>query len=258
MSTALVTLQRGISSEALKIKRTWAFWLSVLAPLSIVGMNFLVFYFKGDRIVKPGQDPWGLWAGNNFSITAQLLVPLFLALITALVNGMEHNSLGWKQLYAAPVPRWSVFLNKFLLLLGLVVLTYATFLVGVLLGGYALGYTRPHLKFQDYHHVATISLAAFRILVASLFIFTLQFYISFRFKSIAMGIGLGILFTLAFLVASRWEHIGYYPYSWPSFAAMAFYAQEKAVFIPQMWYSLGSSLFLLLIGVWESIKRQVF
>ncbi|MGV3540209.1 MAG: hypothetical protein ACO1OQ_10385, partial [Rufibacter sp.] len=115
----------------------------------------------------------------------------------------------------------------------------------------------PDLGFQEYHHVQSISLGAFRIFVASLFIFTLQFCLSFRFKSIALSIGLGIMFTLAFLIGSRWEHIGYYPYSWPSMAAAAYYAKEASWFTAHMWYSSSGSLLLLLFGIWESSRRQI-
>ncbi|WP_210488668.1 ABC transporter permease [Rufibacter aurantiacus] len=256
-TTAILYVRRGLSAEALKIKHTWALRLAMLAPLSVVGMTFLVFFFKGHLILKPGSDPWFAWAGNNFMATAQLLVPLFLALLTALVNGTEHQSGGWKQLYALPVPRWSVFLNKYLLLLALVSLAYVTFGLGMLGGGYLLGWLRPDLGFQNYYHVQSISLGAFRIFVGSLFIFTLQFCLSFRFRSIGMSIGLGILFTLAFLIGSRWEHIGYYPYSWPTFSAIAFQAKSATWFVPQMWYSLGSSGLLFLVGLWDSCRREI-
>ncbi|KAA3438349.1 ABC transporter permease [Rufibacter hautae] len=257
MNTALTFASRGLSAEALKIKHTWALWLALLAPLSIVGMTFLVFFFKGHLFLKSNSDPWLVWATNNFLATAQLLVPLFLALLTALVNGTEHQSGGWKQLYALPVPRWTVFLNKYLLLLALVILAYGTFWLGMLGGGYLLGWLRPELGFQNFHHVQSISLGAFRILVGSLCIFTLQFCLSFRFKSIALSIGLGILFTLAFLIGSRWEHIGYYPYSWPTFSAAAFQAKGSAWFVPQMWYSLAASGLVFLVGLWDSCRREV-
>jgi hypothetical protein len=256
MNTAMTYLGRGVSAEALKIKNTWALWLAVLAPLSIVGMTFLVFFFRGHLILKPGTNPWLMWAGNNFAATCQLLVPLFLALITALVNGTEHQSGGWKQLYALPVPKGWVFLNKFLLQLGLVVLACVVFWAGIVAGGYLLGLVRPSLGFQHFHHVQSISLNAFRLLVGSLFIFTLQFCISFRFKSIAMSIGLGILFTLAFLIGSSWEHIGYYPYSWPYFSAVNLLG-EAPLFVSQMGYSLAGSMVLFLLGLWDSCQKQI-
>ncbi|GGK69379.1 ABC transporter permease [Rufibacter glacialis] len=257
MSTITTYLGRGVSAEALKLKHTWALWLSLLAPLSIVSMTFLVFFFKGHLLLKPGSDPWFFWATNNFLATSQLLLPLFLALLTALVNGTEHQSGGWKQLYTQPVPKWSVFLNKYLLVLGLVVLSFVTFWVGLLVGGYFLGLLRPELGFQKYHHEQEITLAIFRILVASLFVFTLQFCLCFRCKSIALSIGLGILFTMAFLIGSRWEHIGYYPYSWTYFASAAFSARTTEFFVPQMWYSLVGSLGLFALGLWDSCRRQI-
>ncbi|MFC6999532.1 ABC transporter permease [Rufibacter roseus] len=257
MELAYSFLVRGFSAEALKIKRTWALWLSLLAPLSVVSMNFLVFFFRGDKLLKLGEDPWPLWAGNNFNITGQLLLPLFLTLITALVNGAEHNSHGWKQLYALPLPKWSVFLNKYLLQLGLVLLSSITFILGLFAAGYLLGVVRPDLGFLEFHHLQSVIFGALRIFIGSLFVFTAQFYISFRFKSIAMSIGLGILFTVAFLIGARWEHIGYYPYSWPAFSAMAFYAKQTSLFIPEMWYSLAGSIVLLLIGIWDSARRQI-
>ncbi|RNI27859.1 hypothetical protein EFA69_17335 [Rufibacter immobilis] len=257
MEATYTFLRCGVSAEALKIKNSWAFWLSLLAPLSIVSMNFLVFYFKGDRILKPGVDPWFTFAGNNFTATAQLLAPMFLALITALVNGIEHHANGWKQLYAAPMPRWMVFLNKYLLVLGLVLLTFCTFCLGLFAAGYLLGWLKPALGFQYYDHVQSISLGGFRVFIGSLFIFTLQFCISYRFKSIGLSIGLGILFIMAFLIGSRWEYIGYYPYSWPYFSASAFYMKASAVFVPQMWYSLGSSIALLVLAICHSVKKQV-
>ncbi|WP_207430850.1 ABC transporter permease [Sabulibacter ruber] len=255
METTVTYLRRGLSAESLKIKNSWALWLSVLAPLSVVGMTFLVFFFRGDRILKPGADPWFHWVGNNFMATSQLLLPMFLALVTALVNGIEHNSYGWKQLYAAPVPKWTVFVNKYLLLLWLTLVSFVTFWAGLLAAGYLLGFLKPEFGFQHYQHVAHISIGAFRIFLASLFILTLQFCISFQFRNIAVSIGSGIMFVLAFLIGSSWEHIGYYPYSWPFFAANTSTSKEAHLFVPQMWYSLGCSAALLVLGTWYSSKR---
>ncbi|WP_205501037.1 ABC transporter permease [Rufibacter psychrotolerans] len=257
METTITYLRRGASAEALKIKNSWALWLSLLAPLSVVGMTFLVFFFRGDRILKPGTDPWFIWMTNNFMATSQLLIPLFLALVTALVNGIEHNSFGWKQLYAAPVPKWTVFLNKYLLLLGLTLVSFATFWAGVLAAGYVLGFLKPEFGFQHYYHVQSISVGIFRIFIGSLFILTLQFCISFRCKSIAVSIGSGILFVLAFLIASSWEYIGYYPYSWPYFAALASTTKQASFFVPQMGYSLAGSAVLLALGTWHSGRSIV-
>ena len=64
------------------------------------------------------------------------MMPLLIALVTALLNGIEHSDKQWKHLFALPVPRWAVYFAKLIVAQGLIltstlVLALFTAIVGV-------------------------------------------------------------------------------------------------------------------------------
>ncbi|KAA9331658.1 hypothetical protein F0P96_15610 [Hymenobacter busanensis] len=221
-------LRRALSADVLRLKRTPALWLTLASGAFPVALTFLIFYFKGEYLLKPGQDPWPTYLMQSWQTACALLLPLFVVLLTGLVLNVENKAVAWKHVYAQPVGRGAVFGSKLLVLMGLNALAMLAYTVILLGSGLLLGLLRPSLHFQD-HAVpllATVTLL-WHTYIATLGILAIQYVASLWWRSFATPVALGMGATIAALTLMRWEHIDWVPYATPLLAL------QKAASVPK-------------------------
>ncbi|MBC8083466.1 MAG: ABC transporter permease, partial [Hymenobacter sp.] len=144
---ALTQLGRALAADYTKLRRTAVLWLALGGGALPVLLNFLIFYFKGSLIVKPGTNPWPLYVGMSWQTASVLLLPLFVVLLSGLVVNIENRAGGWKHLLAQPVGRGAVFGSKLLALLALNAVAQLVYVLLLLAAGVVLGWVRPELGF---------------------------------------------------------------------------------------------------------------
>jgi hypothetical protein len=98
----LMSLVRALHAELLKLKRTLAFRVVFVLPLLIALLQF--FVILRTKTYACGFNLWQTHPTNSFQIWAVFMMPLLIALVTALLNGIEHSDKQWKHLFALPVP----------------------------------------------------------------------------------------------------------------------------------------------------------
>lgn len=257
MLLSLPSLSRSLSAETLKLKNTLALLAAAGAPLFIISLSFLIFYFKGHEMLKPGENPWLPYTRHSLQVWAMLFMPLFISLVAALVCAVEHQSNTWKQLYSLPLPRWTVYGAKLLVFVGLIFASMALLLVLNQAGGYLLGLLRPGLGFQHFSILPDAAKIIAKITLAATGIMAIQFYVSFRFRNFVFPIGLGFVLTVAAMVLLRWEHLHYYPYIYPFFSFTNSNPQDIAIFSTEVWRGLGVFAVVSGLGLLETGRRDV-
>ena len=75
----------ALSAELLKIKRTLAFWLTLLAPLPVALMLLMIFLQQGEQIGQR-ENRWYSLSHNSLVIWGLLMLPLFVTLGDRLVE----------------------------------------------------------------------------------------------------------------------------------------------------------------------------
>jgi len=250
-------ISRSLSAEMLKLKNTFALWMAILAPCALISMFFLAFWSKGEHLVLKGLGPWISFGFQNFAIYTQLLLPIFIALLTSMINGIEHKANGWKHLYALPLPKSTVYFSKAALVLGLVACSTLVFMVAILGAGTVLSWLRRDLGFQDYVGVGRIMTASIKIYLASFVIVAIQFWLSMRWSSFALSIGVGIVAILTTLVAGRWEHIHYYPFAYPLMTFNSYVKQSGQFFTEEIWLSLAVGTAVFILGYLDISRKKV-
>ncbi|UYZ62828.1 ABC transporter permease [Hymenobacter weizhouensis] len=212
--SALTQLARCLSVDMLKLRRTAALWLTLGGGALPVLLNFLIFYFKGDKLLKPGQNPWPAYISMSWQTASVLLLPLFVVLLSSLVLALEHRSEGWKHLLVQPVGRGAAYGSKLLVLLGLNALAQSLYVVLLLASGVVLGWLRPGLGFQSgLVEVAPLLLMLAHTFVATLGILGVQFAAALALRSFVGPLALGIGGIVTALTLLRWEHSDLIPYA---------------------------------------------
>jgi len=239
----LTQLRRALATDALKLRRTSALWLTLAGGALPVLLNFGIFYFKGHFLIKPESNSWVRYASMSWQ-TATMLLPLFVVLLTSLVVSVEDRAQGWKHVFALPVGRWPVWLSKLLIMTGLNLLAQALFVALLLAAGYLLQALRPELHFARFTPpFAVLGTLLVRTYVASLGILGVQYVLSRWWAGFVLPVAVGMAGWVAGLTLLRWEHVGWVPYAGPMLTLFSTQAKGKAwaagpALVTHEWYSL--------------------
>jgi hypothetical protein len=253
MKTLILTL----STETLKMKRTLGFWLTLLVPLVVAGLEFLVMTSQGeDMMAFANGTPW-LWH-MKFTLTlwGLFVLPLFVTLETALLAGWEHGNGTWKLLYTQPVPRGMVTIAKQfsgLVLLGISHLFLGLAVIGT---GLLLRHTRPELGLDSPVPWAEMLGYGFLIFLIAWLIISVHSFVSIRWNSFIVAMAVGIVATMSgvFFINSE-KYAPYYP--WAMQGLIANKLLEDGWPIGQLIWGIGGGILIFLVSNLYLSRRDV-
>lgn len=203
-----------LRAEVLKVRRTRAVWLAVGAPLSVIALYLLLI---GAGAVDPAATGWVQTSGAMLGMWTFLMLPLYVALETALINAIDHDTHGWTHLFALPVPRAAIHAAKLCIAVALVGLSSAV-LAGGLLGAIAtlqaagVAAEAP----LPWRHVLG---GAARGYGGALGIVAIHHAVSLRVRGFEWPLGIGIVATIFATQISRSSDYWYvFPWSYPTVA----------------------------------------
>jgi hypothetical protein len=251
----MIALARTLSAELLKIKRTLALWLAFILPAVIVFLFFLNYLQRGEFLIREDADRWIWMAQNVLILWSMLFLPLFIALEAALLSGLEHAEKNWKHLYALPVPRWAIYTAKLLAGLGILGLGQFAMWAWTILAGLGLRAFKPGLGFENSFPWLQILDWSLRVYLASWLILAIQTWVSIRWSSFVVSIGVGIAAVIGGLIMSNTELWRIYPWSLPATVANGFIigdTQLVAVVI-----GVIGGVVVGVVGCWETTRRDV-
>jgi hypothetical protein len=214
--TAITYYSSNVKNELIKLKRTFAFWLTIISALIIPLLFFIVYMVKHAKLIpEAGVNPWDRYLVDQVRNSIPFLVPMFIVLITSLIIQIEHKSSGIKHLFALPIPKWGVYFSKLSIVLFSIIITYVYFFLAILLFGTLLGVFHSDLGFLDFQpdYLKYIKMLGLSF-VASLGIVGIQFWLSFRFKNFIVPLGIGMTLVIVGLIASRAPEAIYFPYAY--------------------------------------------
>lgn len=208
----------SLSTEFIKIRNSFAFWLLLLGAGFMPGLVFFVVMTKWKNFIpKTGENTWTAYTEISWKGMAFLYTNFWVVLLMCLVLNIEHKSIAWKHLFTLPVKRSSLYLYKYLTLLILFASLYGLFIPFWLVSGNLLGILHPELKMlstkPDYLYLLS---TCFHSFVATLGVFAIHFWMSIRFKNMIIPIGFAIVSGIVFvaLFQGRAPELVYYPYSY--------------------------------------------
>lgn len=214
--TVLSYYVSNIKNEVIKLKSTFAFWLTIISALIFPLLFFTFYLVKHTKMVPAiGNNPWEKFMMNQVQNSIPFLLPMFIVLITSLIIQVEHKSNGIKHLFSLPIPKWSVYFGKLSIVIFSIITTYIYFFLAILLFGVLLGMFHSDLGFLDFQpdYSKYIRMLAMSF-IASLGIVGAQFWMSFRFKNFIVPLGIGMTLVIIGLIASQASESIYFPYSY--------------------------------------------
>ncbi len=245
---------RALSVEHLKLKRTLTVWMVLVAPFVVNLMYFLTFLDYGETHHEYDPEAWLSYMRSVLSMWSVLMLPLLITLQSALLGNSEHANQQWKHLFALPLPRWSYFAAKWVLLFELILVSSLLNMGMSLVGGWGTGqvYTTMGLTL-DAIPWAGLFIMNGKAFLAALLMLSIHTWISLRWQNIIVSIGSGMVAVVVSLFVMRsdtWAPI--YPWTLP----FSSFSMENGLLGQIMAIALiGGSLFAL-FGAWEFTRRE--
>jgi hypothetical protein len=213
--TALSFYISSIKNEFIKLKRTLAFWLTIICAVLFPILFFIAYFIKHEtNTPEIGINPWDYFMTVQIENSTPFFIPMCIVLITSLIMQIEHKSLGLKYLFALPIPKWSIYFGKLTIVIFAIITTYAYYYLAILLSGFLLGLIHPDLAFLNFQpeHLKYLKMLTTSF-VASLGIIGIQFWLSFRYKNFIFPLGLGMFLAIIGIIVSQAPQSIYFPYS---------------------------------------------
>ena len=250
----MMVFLRVLSAELLKTKRTLAVWLTLLAPLSLLLLVLALYFQQGEQRAHQ-DDLWHMLIQTSLVLWSLLMLPLFVTLETGLLSALEHHNKTWKQLYALPVPRWTVYASKQVIALGLIGLSMvvlAAMTVGV---GLLFRVIKPAWSFNTPIPWTTLMQSVALVYLAAWLIISLHLWVSARWPSFIAAMGVGIVTTVAgvIVINSDWARV--YPWTLPGWVARG--SLQGEAFAVSLALGIVGGIVIALAGGWNVIQREV-
>ena len=238
---------RLIQIELLKVKRSLALLMMLACPLMVSLLCFSVQL----KTNKTGVIPWTMyWAGTT-AIWGYFMLPLYLALMTGLLNGNEHKHATWRLMLTLPITPRQLFLAKFVLALLFLIGANLVLLLSCLLSILVFGVLSYPLDgafdFRFFHFLWCASLSALPILIW-------QHWMSWRVQNIVAPLAIGVVATMGILQIGRSEKWIYYPWSYVMAAlnGSSSAMQMQAILLASILALLSLGIFTFWVGRQES------
>ncbi len=250
----MAMLPRVLITECLKLKRTLALWMVLVAPSVVVLLYFLVGHFGAGQMIERHRNYAADLTQNATMLWTILMMPLFITLETSLLAGLEHTDKNWKNLLALPAPRWTIYVSKLIVTIALLWTAHLVLIAGVIACGHALMWLHPALMPSGLP-LRPLVVPLAKISVAAMLAVTIQHWVSLRWQSFTAALGFGMCaLVVGFLAVNSAEWGPRIPWSMPLHALRAHGTSGVLIVL------LPSFIAAALVGAfgcWEFSRRDV-
>ena len=258
---------RIVTAEIVKLRGTFAFWLTFLYPIGSVLLVSLIWYSqRNNKNINPNQYISDL--GN----AASFFLPFFIVLLISVACNTEHKSAMMKHILSLPLPRPLFYLGKFA---GIMVFIALAFVLTIILAYVSLlifGKVLPKLGMGSTFSHVLLFRTFLRVYFAASAIYTIQYWLGMRLRNLTLPVAIGatlIVLPIAVLIVlgiaglmnntnNFTQSLTYNPYSYPYSAAFSMMQNAEFSIFPtlSLVYILISVLALVL-GAWDFSRKDV-
>lgn len=207
-----------LRNEAMKQKSGFLWLFISVIPLGTTAAMFLDMYIRYEYLFamaqKRGLTSWEMLVNENHTVLQWgVFLPVFVAIISAMVHQVEFDQNSWKSLLSMPVSRISVFISKFIIIVLFSSILIVLNAIGLVVVGKVIGFPEP-LSIEHYgsyiihQFVGIFGVAALHNWVSSIF----------KNQAITVVLGfIGVIFS-SIILYQTFEIAKFSLYLYPFFA----------------------------------------
>lgn len=244
-------------AELIKIKLSSAFLLTVILPLVCVLLYFLIFYINGDYFITKNISPWLLYISYTIGFWTLFIMPLYVTLLTSLINEIESKSNSWKQILSIGISKHKIFLGKFLIIIFSFILSLQFIFFLILLSGKLLAVLRPEFEFDKYSiPYFELIIVDIHIIISSVLIIIIHYFLSVFVNRIFFSLSLGLVLTILNVVITNSDFAFLFPWSYPSLIVGNVLVKQNYLPTNYEIFSLIGSVILLFLSVYYFARKR--
>jgi hypothetical protein len=247
----MTELTRAVSAEFLKLKRTLALRLAVIAPLFIVLLQLGVYLARGEDVERAANSPVAGFARGILTLWTLVFLPFWATLAASLCASLDHSHNHWDQLFALPMHRWPIYAAKWITVFGLIALSSICLPLFALAAIEVLKAVRVEWRTAPLPWQLLLS-GVTRSCGACLLLISLQSWLSLRWHSflVALGIGIAGIMSGIILISAPMRFLSFYP--WTAAAAAA---SPSEPMLPLLW-GMCAGLAIGVFACWRLAVRD--
>ena len=255
-----MTIKNALHAEVLKMRRTLALKMVPLAPLVVISLTVFMVASAPFSTLHPetAHDDWKAFIRLNLLFWGFLMMPLYITLQTALLAGLDHTENQWKAILARPVPRWTVYVAKLLVLSALTIAAGLLLVACILLAGAGLHLVDAKVRLGSPLPFTNVLDNIAKMVGLAFLALTIQHWVSLQWKTFSVGIGFGIVATItAFAMVFGTDRSGswsqYFPWALPMLVLDGKPHDTGTI----LWISITVGIAVTLLGCVSFSRREV-
>ncbi len=208
--------RRLVAVELLKIRRSMALLMMFAIPMVVLLLNFAMLVKRHDVAQIDAKLWFFYWNGVN-GMWTYFMMPLYIALITGLLNGHEHKNQTWRLMLTLPVSQLQLFVVKGILAWLFVVASTLVLMTGTALT--AGGLVLAGASFDGAFPVELLTTLG-KVTLSCLPVLVIQHAISWRFQNLVLPLAVGVIATMGVQQIGSSTYWVWYPWSYPAMATL--------------------------------------
>ncbi len=255
-----MTFLRVLHAEALKLRRTIAWKMAIVAPGIIVLLAFFAAWqapFSTVNRFGAGHE-WEALTRFCMRLWAILMLPLYIVLQSALLAALDHAGGQWRSILARPLPRWTFYSTKLAFTIGLAVAGSLLLALGIALDGAILPQLQREIVFAQpipWGMILRNCAQVFGLAFAGL---SVQNWISLRWQSFSVAMAAGIvLLVLGVFAGAVGQSTGSALRFFPSALPMLIMARDVANVAVGLRISVVCGVFVAIAAGIDFSRREV-
>lgn len=238
-----------LSIELLKVRRSQALWMMFAIPLVVVVLNLLVM-LKRYAIGAISEPQWLRYWMNHTLLWCSFMMPLYIALVTSLLNGHEHRNQTWRLMLTLPISQRQLYLAKavvaWMFVLGANAVLVGASALSIALLGVAGASLKGAFVFPSMAFLAKISLACLPVLL-------IQHALSWRVRNLVTPLAVGIAATIGIGSGGSSEYWIWNPWTYSLVAANG---SQPALHTQALLLAAGVGAALLVVTAYVLGRRE--
>ncbi len=205
-----------VAVELLKIRRSLALLMMFAIPMVVLLLHFSMLVKRHD-IGQIDAKTWFMYWNAVTGMWSYFMMPLYIALITGLLNGQEHKNQTWRLMLTLPVSQLQLFVVKGILAWLFVVASTLALIAGTALtvGGLGLAGAAMEDAFP-----AELLTTLGKIALTCLPVLMIQHALSWRFQNLVLPLAVGVIGTMGVLQFGGSTYWVWNPWTYPAMAMM--------------------------------------
>lgn len=247
-----------LKAEMLKTKRTASFYFTIIGAAPIPAIFLLNVLTGGSDLEAVRKDPMNAIFELGMERNGLIFLPMFVILVCTLLAQVEYRNNTWKQVFASPQTKASLFLAKFVNINLLILLFLASHLFFMWLAILATHFFHPSLNLLHQPlDVTKLLVRTANTWITILAVCAFQFWLGLRFRNFIIPTAVGFfLWIVGMMISMEFNSklVEIFPYSFQAFP----FTQQLQPKLPQVALtSAGYAVFFLSLGFLDFRRRRL-